>query len=209
MDTFGDHALVCSCKGDRTVRHHELRNRFHEDASTAGMSPEKEKAGLLPARPLEDGIKVEGQERRPADVWLPRGPGGRGEALDFACSSGMRADILAQVVDNPNIVFERYEEFKRSYKNTDQVCEQQGFSFIPMILESHGGSWSSTARNILARVATGQSSAWNEDGEEASLRIAQRMSVALHRENARAVLKRTLAAETVAGFSGWDEVEEQ
>lgn len=52
MDTFGDQALVCSCTGDRTVRHHALRNRFHEDVSTAGMSPEKEKAGLLPAHSL-------------------------------------------------------------------------------------------------------------------------------------------------------------
>lgn len=68
-------------------------------------------------------------------------------------------------------------------------------------MESHGGSWSSTTRNIIGRVAAGQSSAWNEDGEEASLRIAQRMSVALHRENVRAVLKRTLAAVAVVGLA--------
>jgi hypothetical protein len=64
MDRFGDHALICACKGDRTVRHNELRNRFYADAAEAGMRPEREKAGLLPSRPGEDGIRVDGGDRR-------------------------------------------------------------------------------------------------------------------------------------------------
>ena len=51
MDPFGDHALACACKGDRTLRHNRIRNLAFEDVSEAGMSPESEKAGLLPSRP--------------------------------------------------------------------------------------------------------------------------------------------------------------
>ena len=93
MDRFGDHALVCPCKGDRTVRHNAVRNCTFSEAVVAGRNPDREKAGLLPGRPASDGVKGKEGERRPADVWLPRGPCGRGEALDFACTSGLRTDL--------------------------------------------------------------------------------------------------------------------
>ncbi len=49
MDRFGDHALTCPSAGDRTRRHNAIRNRVHEVSREAGLGPEKEKAGLLPA----------------------------------------------------------------------------------------------------------------------------------------------------------------
>ena len=52
MDSFGDHALVCYCNGDRTVRHNALRNIVFCEASRANMQPEKEKAGALAKGPL-------------------------------------------------------------------------------------------------------------------------------------------------------------
>ena len=67
MDRFGDHALVCPCKGDRTIRHNALRNIAYEESSLAGMQPVKDELGLLPQRPREDGLKSGGQ-RRPADA---------------------------------------------------------------------------------------------------------------------------------------------
>ena len=78
LDPFGDHALVCGCKGDRTMRHNWFRNAFWEEARAAGMDVEKEKANLLPERPDQDGIPtVSGT--RPADVfWKDGDPvGGR------------------------------------------------------------------------------------------------------------------------------------
>ena len=56
MDSYGDHALVCPCHGDRTVRHNALRDATHAEASAANLNPERKKAGLLPARPQEDGV---------------------------------------------------------------------------------------------------------------------------------------------------------
>ena len=63
-----------------------------QEAIDAGIHAEREKAGLLPGRPPEDGIPINPNGRRPADVWLRRGMHGTQEALDFAVTSGMRSD---------------------------------------------------------------------------------------------------------------------
>ena len=49
-DTFGDHARVCPCGGDRTKRHNRLRTVVATWAQAAGLHPELEKPGLLPPR---------------------------------------------------------------------------------------------------------------------------------------------------------------
>ncbi len=72
MDSFGDHATVCACKGDRTVRHNVQRNLLHEEAQTGCSQSEREKQGLLPPRSVEDGLPACPVNRRPADVWLPQ-----------------------------------------------------------------------------------------------------------------------------------------
>ena len=201
MDSFGDHALVCMCKGDRTVRHNALPNIVHDVALTAGLRPEKEKAGLLPPRPDCDGIQVtNGTNRRPADVFLPLSPQGMPEALDFACSSGLRAEVAQRAVDNPQVVFDEYEEFKRSYQNTDQACSAQGLRFTPMIIEAHSGAWSPSARKIFDFISKSAASAANAE----SLRFAQRTSIALHRENARAISRRLMAPADPQHSCGWD-----
>ena len=76
-DSFGDHARVCPCGGDRTKRHHSLRTLVAARAQAAGFHTEIEKLGLLPPR-SEDGEAPEdggrgGPGRRPADVWIPQG----------------------------------------------------------------------------------------------------------------------------------------
>jgi len=205
MDKFGDHAAVCPCKGDRTVRHNALCNLCQEDAVAGGSRAEREKLGLLPARPSEDDLPGSSQNRRPADVWLPQGTDGRSEALDFAVTSGMRADRLHRSTTEPGSVLKEYELFKKTYKDTGQQCEQAGFRFTPMVLEAHGGSWSPVARQVFDRLAKRAAAATGEEPSLVSLRIAQRTSVALHRENARAILKRLTTLSVEEPKSGWDE----
>ena len=94
MDVWADHALVCSCGGDRTKRHNILRNTCVRLANSAGWRPEAEKPGLLRPRPVlggryEDGsMDGEGsrgpEARRPADVFVPRWDFGGSASLDFA-----------------------------------------------------------------------------------------------------------------------------
>ena len=46
LDVYMDHASVCQCNGDRTIRHNALRNLVCVIAELAGLQPEKEKTGL-------------------------------------------------------------------------------------------------------------------------------------------------------------------
>ena len=110
---------------------------------------------------------------------------------------------MEHVASNPSVVFDAYENFKRTHNDTARCCEAQGFSFTPMILEAHGGGWSLSARRVLTRVAKGIAAVWREGDEAASLRIAQRISVSLHRENARAVLKRVARTLPESMDTGW------
>ena len=217
MDSFGDHALTCPCNGDRTVRHNALRNIVHAEATLGGMSPEREKPGLLPARPADDGVARSGigvaedettrqpRARRPADVFLPRGVAGSPMALDFACTSGMRADRVRTARDSPTSVVAEYEHFKRGYKtpgdteSTERQCQIQGFQFVPMVVEAHGGGWGKGALQVLDAVAKSVEAVLPHEGEAASLRIPQRLSISLQRENARATIQMLAALEHDSG----------
>ena len=79
MDVFLDHALVCSCGGDRTLRHNAVRDEFFAETQAAGVRSEKEKLNLLPPRPDDETLRGEdlGNDRRPADVWLAHWSNGR------------------------------------------------------------------------------------------------------------------------------------
>ena len=118
----------------------------------------------------------------------------------------MKASFLHQAVDDPEQVFALYEEYKRTYKDTDKTCKDQGFVFTPMVIEAHSGAWSSQARFVLAKIAKHQAAVKRESVERTSLKIAQRISITLHRENARAVLRRCPRPEDKEFRpSGWDE----
>eukprot|EP00662_Eupelagonemidae_sp_cell21_P056626 gene56626-biopygen49091 len=62
---LGLHAIKCKNGGDITFRHDQLRDIVWRLCKAAGLRPEVEKVGLLP-----------GTLSRPADVYLPRYPGG-------------------------------------------------------------------------------------------------------------------------------------
>ena len=185
---------------DRGKRHNRLRTVLAERAAAAGLSPEVEKAGLLPARPPEHGSceagGVSGQQgRRPADVYLPswglHGPA----ALDLAVTSGMRGAILPASASDGAQPCLAYEDRKRSHLQTAQQCADQGIQFLPLVAEACGGGWGPVAvrtwRSLGALIA-------GRTGEPASMvveRLHQALSVALQRENARAVLRRLPDAE--------------
>ena len=84
LDVFSDHSLVCSCKGDRTLRHNALRDCAFRFVRASGLNPIKEKPGLLLPRPDSEEIRERRQNsgRRPADIWIPRWCDGGPAALD-------------------------------------------------------------------------------------------------------------------------------
>ena len=216
MDPFGDHAVACACAGDRTVRHNRFRNIFWEESRAAGLPTDKEKANLLPDRPSEEGIRpTTGKKapgRRPADVFWKGGVpicgdiGVNGVAWDFAVTSGLRADKLTDQGADVERIFREYEHWKKQYKNTAEHCKSEGFAFEPLIIEAHGGGWSGTLRKVVDNIARRQDATSSGGAEPASLRIAQRLSICLQAENARAILKRLAhrEVETTEEEAEWD-----
>ena len=79
--------------------------------------------------------------RRLADVFVPRCRRGLVAAWDFAVTSGLRLDALAVAVQRPDGLMEEYENFKGSYKHTYSLCQNQGVTFIPMVIEAVGVGW--------------------------------------------------------------------
>ena len=198
LDRFCDHAIICPCKGDKTLRHNAVADVVYSSAKEGSMRPEKERGGVLPPRPQEDGIQNGSGNRRPADVWIPQGGNRSGDALDFACTSGLRSDLLLASATDPANIFGQYENYKRNYLDTERLAREAGFAFIPMICEAHSGAWSSIARQTLDVISAAVASSTGVSKNNASLRLAQRTSIALHRANARAVLQRLASLEPAA-----------
>ena len=155
MDAYMDHALVCSCGGDRALRHNALRDTFFRIALDSGVCAEKEKQGLLPPRPEDESLRGEHGPggRRPADVWFRAGLDGGPCAVDFAVSSGLRPDCLRTAFEEPSPTFGRYEEFKRQHADTLAQCAAQRLTFIRFVVEADGGGLGAAARRICGFVA--------------------------------------------------------
>ena len=146
---------------------------------------------------------IDSGSRRPADIWLRRGRHGGQEALDFAVTSGLRNDLYRAVAEDAGTVFAEYESFKRQYKSTDQLCHNQGLCFTPMVLEAHGGGWSPLVRGVVDWIAQKSAAVHNERPSAISLKVAQRISCTLQRENARAILRRRTEKVTPEMDSAW------
>jgi hypothetical protein len=65
-DIYGDHAIACAAGGDRTRRHHRVRDSVAAFAAAAGHAPAVEPLGLLPLRPDDVGIPEDGGGGRAA-----------------------------------------------------------------------------------------------------------------------------------------------
>jgi len=113
-------------------------------------------------------------------------------AWDFAVTSGLRLDLPVEVMGNADGVTARYEDYKCSHNDTRADCQVQGISFIPMIVEAVGGSWGKMARCVWSELAKNYVLASGELATEdtCGTMLQQRLSMTLHRENARACLRR-------------------
>jgi len=212
MDIWGDHALSCGCRGDRTLRHNALRDVTYHAALAAGLQPQREKSGLLPQRPGQDALRenVLSNGRRPADVWIPRWENGAPAAWDFAVTSGLRAGAVHEAAADPSQPVTAYEAHKRAHLGTAAQCHQQGLSFVPMVVEAHGGGWGPAAKGVWRFLARAKAAQTGQDESATAQELAQRIGITLHRESARAILRRvppTSDARVDASPEAWDDHE--
>ena len=204
VDRFGDHCLTCSGGGDRTRRHNSLRNEAFHFCASCNLSPELEKPGLMCARPAvgsttEAGGQIESDPsgRRPADVYLPRWRLGTPAALDFAVTSGLRSSQVAASMQDGSSAALNYEDFRRSHLQTQQLCEDNGVTFLPIVVEASGGGWGPTAMKVWSELAKTKALCTGESESIVAEQLYQSLGLILHRENARAILRRSADTSAV------------
>ena len=86
-----------------------------------------------------------------------------------------------------------YAAKKRAYLDTDVACKNQGLDFIPLIFEAHGGGWSESVCDLLAIAAKRHDTRRTEPhvwGQSTAAIFEQRLSVAIQRATAKAMLRR-------------------
>ena len=112
-------------------------------------------------------------------------------ALDFAVTSGLR-NVRASLQDTTSAVT-AYEDFKRTHLDTEFLCTAEGLGFTPMVVEARGGCWGPSAAKVFAELAKSKSMITGEPVDTLLHQLYQGLGVILHRENARATVKRMRA----------------
>ena len=131
------------------------------------------------------------EARRPADIYVPRWDLGGSAALDFAVTSGLRADLLEQTAVDGSTCLSSYENTKRTFLDTAAHCASEGMVFVPMVVEAHSGAWGPAATRVWLRLGKAISLVSGESAAVEALRALQNLGLTLHRETARAILRRT------------------
>ena len=81
-------------------------------------------------------------------------------------------------------------EVKKCSQNRLASCGAEGLQFLPIVAEACGGGWGPMAFQTFKAIATAVAARSNEPAGVEYDRLLQCLSVALQRENARAVLRR-------------------
>ena len=111
--------------------------------------------------------------------------------MDFAITSGLRSDIVARSTEDVSIATKIYEDSKRSHLNTEAMCREEGVIFIPVIGEADGGGWGPEAHKVWNELAKHKAIASGEQVSTVVGKLLQSLSLILHRENARSILRRS------------------
>ena len=189
LDTHSLHAGTCSAGGERTQRHHALRDTLYAWTARAGLQPERERPGLLlPQRPEEARVTA----RRPADIYLPSFQGSP-VALDLAIVAPQRQETLAQAAQGALAAASSYTQTKETHLDTARLCSAQGVRFKPMVAEATG-AWARDASAVLLAVSKAVAVRSGEDPSMLHAQLLQELSVTARGQRARAVLRRRAEA---------------
>jgi hypothetical protein len=178
LDKLGAHSLVCKKKGDIIVRHNAVRDVIHDFAKDAGLSVEKEKAGLLGDY---------GDKRRPADVLIYNFSQNSDYCLDMAVTSPLQAKYVSDAAKTDAHAASHYYQFKIS-KYAREV-EAANMTFKPIVFESYGRI-APESIETLVRIASIRADRYSSPRSESIHQFFQKISVALQIRNANMVLKR-------------------
>eukprot|EP00661_Eupelagonemidae_sp_cell13_P006533 gene6533-1515_t len=190
MDSGGQHAVECSAKGERTLRHNDVRRCLQALLRSAGVHVQHEPTGLLPGAP----------ERRLGDLFLPTWADGRPVAVDFMVTSPMQRDHRHLSAQAGGVAAEagaaaKVADCKGGSTGTADLCAQAGIVFVPLVFETYGGCCAS-GQVFLKECATFLAENRGEHLSVQTDQLYQLLSITLQRANARMLLARRDGADS-------------
>ena len=132
-------------------------------------------------------------------MYVPRWFRGVPACLDFAVTSGLRIDHLRNSAHDASAAVFAYEGYKCAYLDTHAQCRAEGMAFIPMVMEGHGGGWGTEAAKFWSKLAKSHALTSGELRASVLSRFLGALSIIVHRENARAILRRAPQPHTSHG----------
>ena len=91
-DIYRDQALCCGSGGERISLHNSLRDHLCQLATSAALNTAMESGFLLP-----------GQDRRPADVFIPSWAWGLDAAVDVTVVNPLQTVLVAGAAATPGL----------------------------------------------------------------------------------------------------------
>ena len=196
LDRHSLHAGVCIAGGERTRRHHAVREVVLRWADRAGLQPEREKPDLLlPQRPEDCRLAA----RRPADVYLPCF-GGFPTALDIAITAPQRRESLVEAGKQGGSAAAAYARVKAQHLNTEATCAGQGVRFQPVVLESTG-AFDAASGQVFLHLARAAAACAGGDASELHGRLLQELCTTVRAFRARAALRRRVELGEESGLT--------
>ena len=181
LDPHNHHALTCKYRGDVVNWHNRLRDILLESCHRASLNPKME-AGC--------DLGHEGHRTRPADILVPNWELGRPGALDLTITSPLNLTVFSKASVSAGSAAQAAESRKHQVNN--EKCQELGWACIPLAIETYG-CWGTEARQCLCRIANHLAVRMGWSVSKATTSLYGRLSLALIRANARAILSRTVS----------------
>ena len=175
MDTFGDHALSCSSSSDRISRHNDTRDFVFHACRSASLSP------------VLEATLSESSRRRPGDIFIPNWAHGSPAAVDVTLTCPLHSTLINRAAEEVGYACKLAEE--RKLAASAELCQQSGFEFLPLALETIGG-FGTSATSFLTLLSERCADNNLRDRAAEKRQLFQRINVAVHRSNANMVLSR-------------------
>ena len=176
-------AVLCSAGGERTVRHHALRDILATWVDRAGLQPEKKKGGLL--LPLTIPAASGGGRQTCTSLhtlvhllpltWPSRPPRGRQPW------EKLRAPVWRPLLP--------MRKPKQPIWKLLQHVGGKGLNFSPLVAEATG-AWELKAAGFLRKISSAAAAREGADGEGLHAALLQELCVAARIVRAQAVLRR-------------------
>ena len=138
-------------------------------AASAALGPTKKNRFLLP-----------GQDRRPADVFIPCWAEGLDAALDVTVVNPLQGATLAEAAATPGYALEW--RYKKKMDGAFEDCQREGIRFLPIVAEILGG-WHKVAVMEIRKLASAQARHTGKREAEALGQAFTRLSILLQKGN--------------------------